>query len=135
MEKEKEKSTKKKTTAKNKTVAENKKSTKVVEKKEKEVKEKVSKKNEEIDKKVENKDIKKKENKQKKEKKKRVGIFKAIFNFFKGVKDEMSRVVWPTKRDMVKYSIATIIFVVVFAIYFYGIEVFMAWLKSIIVIV
>ena len=116
MEKEKEKTTKKNAT-KSKTVEEKKKSTKVVEKKEKEVKEKKSKK------------------KSKKEKKKRFNIFKAIFNFFKGVKDEMSKVVWPTRRDMVKYSIATIIFVVVFALYFYGIEVFMAWLKSVIVII
>ena len=77
---------------------------------------------------------KKKESKKEK-KKEKVGFFKGIINFFKGVKSEMSKVVWPNKRNMVKYSIATIIFVIVFAIYFYGIEVFMAWLKSIIVIV
>ena len=83
---------------------------------------------------IEEKKETKKEKKPKKEKKKRVNIFKAIFNFFKGVKDEMAKVVWPNKRNMIKYSIATIIFILVFAIYFYGIQVFMAWLRTVIVI-
>lgn len=55
--------------------------------------------------------------------------------FFKGVISEMSKVVWPSRRNMIKYSIATIVFVLFFALYFYGIELLMAWLKSIIVIV
>ncbi len=122
MEKEKTKKTKKKENAKEKNLTEKKKSTKKVEKIE--TKEKVVKEEKKEDKK-----------KDKKEKKKKVGIFKSIFNFFKGVKDEMSKVVWPNKRDMAKYSIATILFIVLFAIYFYGIETLMAWLKSIIVFV
>jgi len=75
----------------------------------------------------------KKETKAKKEKK--VGLFKAIINFFKSVKVEMNKVTWPTKTNMIKYSIAAIIFILFFALYFYGIEVVMAWLKSIIVII
>lgn len=54
--------------------------------------------------------------------------------FFKGVKNEMSKVVWPSKKNMVKYSIATILFIIFFALYFFGIEVIMAWLKSFIVV-
>lgn len=87
-----------------------------------------------VEQEVEIKDKKEKKEKPKKEKKQRVGFFKSIFNFFKGVKDEMSKVVWPTRRNMIKYSIATIIFIIAFALYFYGIEVLMAWLKDNIVV-
>ena len=74
-----------------------------------------------------------KKNEKKKEKK--VGIFKSIINFFKGVKSEMSKVTWPNKKNMVKYTIASIVFIIFFALFFYGIEVVMAWLKSIIVVI
>ncbi len=86
------------------------------------------------EKKIVEKEVEIKDKKEKKEKKQRVGFFKSIFNFFKGVKDEMSKVVWPTRRNMIKYSIATIIFIIAFALYFYGIEVLMAWLKDNIVV-
>lgn len=67
-------------------------------------------------KKVEKKKDKKKDKKDKKE-----NIFKRIIGFFKGVKTEMSKVVWPSRRHMVKYSIATICFIIFFALYFLGI--------------
>ena len=35
---------------------------------------------------------------------------KKIKEFFHEVKKEISKVKWPTKKDMVKYSIATIVF-------------------------
>ena len=45
--------------------------------------------------------------------------------FFKGVKQEFKKVRWPNKKEMVKYSIATIVFVLFFGIFFYLIEVIM----------
>ena len=51
------------------------------------------------------------------------------------VKSEMSKVAWPSKKDMVKYTIASLVFIIFFALFFYGIEVLMAWLKSIIVVI
>jgi len=42
-----------------------------------------------------------------------------ITKFFGEVKKELSKVKWPSKKDMVKYSIATIAMVIVFAILFY----------------
>ena len=42
----------------------------------------------------------------------------------------MAKVVWPSKKNMIKYSIATLVFMIFFALYFYGIELFMAWLKA-----
>lgn len=51
-------------------------------------------------------------------------------NFFKEVKAEFSKIKWPTKKDMLKYSIATIVFVIFFALFFYLIDLVMALLKA-----
>ena len=64
----------------------------------------------------------KKENK-KKEKKE---------SLFKQIQKEMKKVHFPSRKDMVKYSIATIVFVIFFAGYFYLIELVMAFIKSLI---
>ncbi len=69
--------------------------------KEKDVKEKVTKK------------IEKKETK-KKEKSKKV----KNESFFKSVRNEMDKVRWPLKKEMVKYSIATLSFIIFFALFF-----------------
>ena len=50
--------------------------------------------------------------------------------FCHGVKMEFKKVHWPTKKDMVKYSIATIVFIVFFSVFFYGIDVIFALVKS-----
>lgn len=80
-----------------------------------------------IIKKKENKKVEKKDNKQKK-----VGLFKKISNWFKSVIKEVSKVRWTPKKEMIKYSIATIVFIIFFALFFYAIELLMAFLKSLI---
>lgn len=40
-------------------------------------------------------------------------------SFLKEVKMEIKKVIWPSKKDMVKYSTATILFILGFALYFY----------------
>ncbi len=57
-----------------------------------------------------------------KEKKKRVNIFKIISKYFKGVGTEIKRIKWTTMKDLVKYSIASVVFVAFFGLYFYGID-------------
>ena len=57
-----------------------------------------------------------------KSKKKKGNIFSAISKYFKGVGKEIKRIKWTSGKDLVKYSIATIVFVVFFGIYFYGID-------------
>lgn len=52
--------------------------------------------------------------------------------FFKQVKSEMKKVSWPSKKQMVKYSISTLCFVVLFALYFFGIETLFAFIKGLI---
>lgn len=41
-----------------------------------------------------------------------------IKQFFAGVKKEMKRVMWPKKKDMVKYSVAMIACIVFLGIFF-----------------
>lgn len=53
-------------------------------------------------------------------------------SLFKQIKKEMQKVHFPSRKDMVKYSIATIVFVIFFALYFYAIELVMAFIKSLI---
>ena len=53
-------------------------------------------------------------------------------NLFLQIRKEMSKVHFPNKTDMIKYSIATISFVIFFGIYFYLIQLAMAFIKSII---
>jgi len=58
----------------------------------------------------------------KKEKKKRINIFKEIAKYFKGVGKEIKRIKWTTGKELVKYSIASIVFVVFFGLYFYAVD-------------
>lgn len=39
-------------------------------------------------------------------------------SFFKSVKIELSKVVWPKKNEVLKYTIATIVFIVILIIFF-----------------
>ncbi len=48
------------------------------------------------------------------------------------VKDEMKKVKWPTKKEMVKYTISTLAFVILFALFFFGIESLFAFVKGLI---
>ena len=50
--------------------------------------------------------------------------------FCHGVKSEFTKVHWTSKNDMLKYSIATIVFIVFFSVFFYGIDVIFALVKS-----
>ena len=75
-------------------------------------------------KKLSNKKIKKLNNKKNKKE------HGKIFNFFKEVKVEFLKVKWPSKKNMVKYSVATIIFILFFAIFFYLIDLVIALLKA-----
>ena len=59
-------------------------------------------------------------------------IIKKIKNFFSEVRKEFSKVKWPNKKDMVKYSVATIVFVIFFALFFYGIMALMSLVQSLV---
>ncbi len=80
--------------------------------------------NNEKKKKEKTKEIKK----TKKDKKKVVKTKKKLFS---GVRSEMAKVKWPSKKDMIKYSIATIFFIVFFGLFFYCIDLLLALLKEV----
>ena len=69
-------------------------------------------------------------NASKKEEKKSLWVRFRIFCH--GVKSETQKVHWPTKKDMIKYSIATILFVLFCGIFFYAIDIIFAFLKSLV---
>ncbi len=77
----------------------------------------------EKDKKKESKTTKGKDKKDKKEKKQKT-------HFFKEVHKEMSKVKWPSKKDMIKYSTATIIFIIFFGAFFFAIDFLVAMIKA-----
>ena len=52
--------------------------------------------------------------------------------YIKEVKSEMKKIKWPTKKEMIKYTISTLVFVVAFALYFFGIESLFAFVKGLI---
>lgn len=57
---------------------------------------------------------------------------KKIMEFFKNVKKEMKKVKWPSKKDMVKYSLATIIFIIFFGLFFYSLELLFVFIKELV---
>ena len=62
----------------------------------------------------------KKNVKSKKEKKE--NIFKRILKYFKGVGKEFKRIRWTDKKDLLKYSLSTLVLVFFFGVYFYAID-------------
>jgi preprotein translocase SecE subunit len=57
-------------------------------------------------------------------------IFKAIGRYFKGVKKEVGRIRWTSGKDLLKYSVTTILFMLFLGLYFYGIDYLVTLLRS-----
>lgn len=53
-------------------------------------------------------------------------------SFFYGVKKEMKNVRWPLKKEMAKYSVAALSFIVFFGLYFTLINLIIAGLKMLV---
>lgn len=60
--------------------------------------------------------------KKKVKKDKKENIFKRIVKYFKGVAKEFKRIRWTNGKDLAKYSISAIAFLLFFALYFYGVD-------------
>ena len=58
------------------------------------------------------------------------GFMSKIADYFKGVKKEVARIKWTSKKDLLKYSISTISFMLFFGVYFYLIDMLEALLRS-----
>ena len=57
---------------------------------------------------------------------------KKIAKFLVGVKKEMKKVRWPNKKEMITYSIATISFVLIFGVFFTGLDLILSGIKMVI---
>ena len=57
-------------------------------------------------------------------------FFSTIAKYFKGVKKETSRIKWTTGKDLAKYSLTTLVFMLSLGLYFYGIDMLISWLRS-----
>ena len=53
---------------------------------------------------------------------KKENVFKRIIKYFKGVGKELRRIRWTERKDLLKYSLCTLLFVFFFGIYFYAID-------------
>ena len=54
---------------------------------------------------------------------------KKLARFFISVKEEMKKVKWPTRKEMIKYSGAALTFIIVFALFFTLTDLAIAGLK------
>ena len=50
---------------------------------------------------------------------------------FKGIRKELKLVKWPTAKDIVKYTIATIVFCIIFALFFLLLTFIMAEIRGV----
>lgn len=53
-------------------------------------------------------------------------------SYVQEIKAELKKVKWPTKQEMLKYSIAVLAFIVIFGLYFYGLDALFAWISSLV---
>lgn len=50
--------------------------------------------------------------------------------FFKNLKKELKQVQWPSFKELVKYTFATMIFVILFALFFQLVDVLSSFIKG-----
>lgn len=64
-----------------------------------------------------------------KTKKKKRGLFTFLKDFFSGVKSESKKVMWTSKKNLVKYSVATLVFMLFICLFFVGTDLIIALLS------
>ncbi len=72
----------------------------------------------------------KKTNNKKEVKKEKKNLFEKFMVFCHGVKSEFKKVHWTNKKDMIKYSISTVIFIVFCSLFFYLVDFIFALVQS-----
>jgi preprotein translocase subunit SecE len=56
-----------------------------------------------------------------------------IINYFKESKEELTKVIWPTKKQTIEMAIAVIVIVIIVSIYLGGVDFLLNELTSIII--
>ena len=57
-------------------------------------------------------------------------ILNSIGKYFKGVRKEITRIRWTTGKELVKYSLTTIAFMLFLGLYFYAIDLLISFIRS-----
>ena len=55
-------------------------------------------------------------------KEKKENVFKRIAKYFKGVFKEIKRIRWTDRRDLFKYTLCTLMFLIFLGVYFHAID-------------
>lgn len=58
-------------------------------------------------------------------------VFGAIGRYFKGVRKEIGRIRWTTGKELVRYSVTTVSFMLVLGLYFYAIDMLISLIRSV----
>ena len=58
-------------------------------------------------------------------------IFNAIANYFKGVNKELKRIRWTSGKELAKYSLTAVLFMLFLGVYFYAIDMLVSLLRSV----
>ena len=61
-----------------------------------------------------------------KKNKSKKNIIKIILEFFGNVKKEAGKVIWTSKKNLIKYSVATLVFMVFICLFFVGSDLIIA---------
>ena len=59
-------------------------------------------------------------------------LMKKIARFLVGVKSEMKKVRWPSKKNMIENSVATLSFILIFAVFFAALDLVLSLIKTVI---
>jgi preprotein translocase subunit SecE len=70
--------------------------------------------------------------KTKNKKEKKPSLFSRIKSYFKGVNSEMKKTKWPSKKEMALYASATLMFIVIFALFFTLNDVVISFVKQLV---
>lgn len=62
---------------------------------------------------------------------KKESILKRFRNYLKNVALEMKKTKWPSKKNMISYSVATLLFILIFALFFTFTDVIIAAIKQV----
>ena len=58
-------------------------------------------------------------------------ILNAITKYFKGVKKELDRIRWTSGKELTKYSLTAVMFIVFLGAYFYAIDILVSLIRSV----
>jgi preprotein translocase SecE subunit len=61
-----------------------------------------------------------------------VDTLKKIIQFLIGVKKETKKIKWPNKKQLLSYSIATLSFMFIIAVFFTGLDVAFSYIKTLV---